>query len=188
MGYNRRALNLQRMAQVVVARHKGMLPITYAELVALPGVGPYTAGAVMAFAYNRAHPVIETNIRSVYLHHFFPKKKVVSDRALLPIVERTLDIKNPRRWYWALMDYGAYLKSRVPNPNRRSMHYTRQSDFKGSKRQLRAQVVRTLLRAPRGATLAHLRQQYSDDRLHEVVDGLLRDGLIAQRAKRLIVA
>jgi A/G-specific adenine glycosylase len=180
MGYNRRALNLQRMAQVVVARHKGMLPITYAELVALPGVGPYTAGAVMAFAYNRAHPVIETNIRRVYLHHFFPKKKVVSDRALLTIVERTLDIKNPRRWYWALMDYGAHLKKEYGNINSKSKQYRAQSKFQGSHRQLRGQVLRLLSHQALSAASLSQKLQKPSVLVAAALATLCKEGLISK--------
>lgn len=136
LGYNRRALMLQRCAQIIVGDQE-------AEL--LPGIGPYTAGAILAFAYNSAVPMIETNIRRIYLHHYFPGQEGIGDDQLLPIVERTLDRRNPRRWYSALMDYGTALAASVPNPNRRSRHYTRQSKFEGSRRQLRGQVLRALL-------------------------------------------
>ena len=118
------------------------------ELLRLPGVGPATAAAVAAFAYGEAHPFIETNIRAVYLHHFFPDRTDVSDREILPLVEATLDRADPRSWYYALMDYGVELKRTHPNPSRRSRHHTRQSPFSGSKRQLRAQVLRVVLDRP----------------------------------------
>jgi len=135
LGYNRRALMLQRCAQAIVADAPGPLP----------GVGPYTAGAVLAFAFNKPAVIIETNIRRVYLHHYFPGRRDISDRQLLPIIERTLDQKRPRQWYWALMDYGAYLATQIENPNRRSRHYSKQSTFEGSNRQLRGRVLRALL-------------------------------------------
>lgn len=188
MGYNRRALNLQRMAQAVGVHHGGGIPETYSELVALPGVGPYTAGAVMAFAFGKAHPVIETNIRRVYLHHFFSDMADVADQQILPVVGRTLDHRDPRRWYWALMDYGAHLKTLVANPNRRSKHYTRQTVFVGSHRQLRAEVVRTLLLAKRGVPISRLRRLHDDPRLDDVVRELVREGFARRTAKKLYVA
>ena len=188
MGYNRRALNLQRMAQAVVTHHGGVIPRTYAELVTLPGVGSYTAGAVMAFAFGTAHPVIETNIRRVYLHHYFSDIAGVTDQQILPVVERTLDRRNPRRWYWALMDYGAHLKTLATNPNRRSKHYTRQTVFAGSHRQLRAKVVRTLLLARGGMSLSKLRGLHDDLRLDDVVSELVREGFARRTAKKLYVA
>ncbi|QQR82103.1 A/G-specific adenine glycosylase [Candidatus Campbellbacteria bacterium] len=142
LGYNRRALNLQRCTQEVVQKYKGKLPSSYTELVSLPGIGPYTAGAIMAFAYNKPIACIETNIRAVYIHHFFSPTKKVSDKELLLLIEQTLDTQNPREWYWALMDYGSYLKKTLPNPARRSTHHTKQKMFKGSNRQLRGNILK----------------------------------------------
>ncbi len=149
LGYNRRALMLQRCAEAVVSKHGGRLPEEYDLLIALPGIGPYTAGAVSAFAFNIARPMIETNIRRVYIHHFFPGKKNVSDAQLLPVVERTMDIKNARRWYSALMDYGTYLVTQTENPNTRSRHYVRQAKFEGSDRKVRGAILRALVTQPR---------------------------------------
>ena len=148
LGYNRRARSLKRLAEIVTNELNGELPRSVSELLRLPGVGPATAAAVAAFAYGEAHPFIETNIRAVYLHHFFPDRSDVSDREILPLVEATLDRADPRSWYYALMDYGVELKRTQPNPSRRSRHYTRQSPFSGSKRQLRAQVLRVILDGP----------------------------------------
>ena len=144
LGYNRRALALQRTAQVVMRDHGGSLPADRDALLRLPGIGPATAGAVLAFAFERPVVFIETNIRRVYLDQFFPAAAAVPDRALLPLVACTLDRSQPRRWYYALMDYGAALGRRGANPNRRSAHYTRQSPFTGSNRQLRGLVIRLL--------------------------------------------
>lgn len=170
LGYNRRALMLQRCAQAVMRDHGGKLPREYETLKTLPGIGPYTAGAIMAFALNLPHPMIETNIRRVYLHHYFPGKKKVSDARILPIVTRTLDTKNPRRWYSALMDYGSYLATQVDNPNRRSKQYARQSTFEGSMRQLRGRVLAVLLR---GGTRDDMPR---DPRLTSVLAALHREG------------
>lgn len=145
MGYNRRALNLQKCAQEIVARHKGQVPDDFEGLVSLPGIGPYTARAILAFAFNVPSVLIETNVRTVYLHHFFPKQNKVSDAQLLPLIEQTLDTKNPRQWYSALMDYGSSLKKSLPNPSRRSAHHTKQSKFEGSLRQARGAILKVLL-------------------------------------------
>lgn len=144
LGYNRRALALKRAADIVMKRYGGKLPRDYDALVALPGIGPYTAGAVLAFTWNEPMVFIETNIRTVFLHHFFPKKKNVSDKVLENIIAETLDERRPREWYWGLMDYGAYLKKTLGNPNARSRHYTKQSTFKGSNRELRGALLRAL--------------------------------------------
>jgi A/G-specific adenine glycosylase len=148
LGYNRRAVALHRCAREVVARYDGSLPASIPELVALPGIGPYTARAVAAFAFGIATPFIETNIRSVYIHHFFADRCGVTDREILPLVALTLDAASPRDWYYALMDYGAMLKKSHGNPGRKSAHHARQSPFHGSNRQRRSLLLKRILAEP----------------------------------------
>ncbi|HUO75839.1 MAG TPA: A/G-specific adenine glycosylase [Candidatus Paceibacterota bacterium] len=147
LGYNRRALMLHRCANLVVNEYGGRMPRDVEKLRRLPGLGAYTAGAVYVFAFDRSWPLLETNIRRAYLHHFFPGQENVPDSELLPVIERTMDRAHPRRWYSALMDYGSWLAQRTTNPNRRSRHYTRQSRFEGSDRQLRGKILRAMLAA-----------------------------------------
>ena len=150
LGYNRRALALHRAAQAVAALG-GELPAETAALEALPGVGPATAAGVRAFAFDLPSVYLETNVRTVLLHELFPGEERVSDRALVPILRETCPADasdpadDPRAWYYALLDYGAYLKRTVPNPSRRSAAHTRQSRFEGSHRQKRAELLRVLL-------------------------------------------
>ncbi len=144
LGYNRRAKMLHECAKAVVAEHDGKFPGTRTELIGLPGIGPYTAGAVLAFAFNTPEPLIETNVRTTYLFHFFPGKDAVSDRELMPLISATLDTKEPRLWYNALMDYGAWIKKTYGNHGARSKHHTKQSMFKGSVRELRGALLRML--------------------------------------------
>ncbi len=149
LGYNRRGLNLQRLAQTV----KGKLPSTHAELLELPSIGPNTAGSVLAFAFNLPYPFIETNIRSVFIHFFFKKSRgKVHDKKLMPLIEEALrdkrNQKNPREWYYALMDYGSMLKQTEINPSRRSKHHVKQSTFKGSNRELRSHILKLVLKSP----------------------------------------
>ena len=155
LGYNRRAIYLKRCAEEIVARYNGIFPATVQELQALPGIGPYTARAVAAFAFGVAEPLIETNIRTVYIHFFFHGHDKVSDRDIMPLVATTLDHDNPREWYYALMDYGTMLKQRHPNPGQRSSHHTRQSSFEGSNRQLRSRILRQIIAQP-GITVKQL--------------------------------
>lgn len=159
LGYNRRALALHRAAQAVAAAG-GALPSDEAELTALPGIGPATAAGIRAFAFDLPAVYLETNVRSVLLHELFPGEDGVADRALVPILRATCPpgegdpahdlADDPRAWYYALLDYGAYLKRTVPNPSRRSRTHARQSRFEGSHRQLRAELLRVLLARGRG--------------------------------------
>ncbi|MGA9756022.1 MAG: helix-turn-helix domain-containing protein [Desulfobaccales bacterium] len=148
LGYNRRALALQRLAQRVVAEFGGRLPAAVATLRTFPGIGEATAGALAAFAFNQPVVFIETNIRRVFLHCFFPGRTGVKDREILPLVDQILDREQPRLWYYALMDYGAMLKRAAPNPNRRSAHHQRQAPFADSDRQIRGLILKTLLATP----------------------------------------
>lgn len=150
MGYNRRALALLRAAQAIV-EGGGALPSGARALEALPGIGPATAAGIRAFAFDLPGVYLETNVRAVFLHELFPGEEGVSDRELVPLVRATCPADasdpddDPRTWYYALLDYGAYLKRTVPNPSRRSSGHARQSRFEGSHRQKRAELVRILL-------------------------------------------
>ncbi len=148
LGYNRRALYLLQTARTICEKHNGRVPSLKEKLVTLPGVGNNTAGAVIAFAHNFPAIFIETNIRRVFIHEFFREKEKVSDQEIFPLIEATLDQKNPREWYYALMDYGAYLSKFETNPNRKSMHYKKQSKFDGSMRQVRGKILKLLLEKP----------------------------------------
>ncbi len=148
LGYNRRALFLKRSAEIIMHDHGGRLPDDVDRLRKLPGVGSGTAGSLLAFAFNKPSAFIETNIRRVFIHFFFSKKKSVSDEMIMPYVVAALDKKNSREWYWALMDYGAMLAKTTENPNRRSKHYAKQKKFEGSMRQIRGAIVRVLLSTP----------------------------------------
>lgn len=146
LGYNRRALALLRTADIIVAEYGGILPQEIELLKKLPGIGKTTAASIYVFAFDKPAVFIETNIRRVFIHHFFTGKETVSDREILPLVEETMDIANPRLWYHALMDYGAMLKKAIQNPNRKSSHYRKQPPFEGSERQVRGHILRTLLK------------------------------------------
>lgn len=144
LGYNRRALALRETAHTIVTRYNNVLPDCPEELIMLPGIGRYTASAVVTFAFNRPAVFIDTNIRDVFIHLFFSRRENISDREILPFVELTLDRNDPRQWYYALFDYGAMLKMKA-NENIRSVHYRKQKPFKGSNRELRGNIIGLLL-------------------------------------------
>lgn len=182
LGYNRRALLLKQSAEMVINTYQGKIPSEYEELQQLPGIGPYTAGAILAFAFNKPHVLIETNIRSVFLHHFFQKNKKISDGELIPLIKATLSQKKPREWYQALMDYGSYLKKMVPNPNRRSSHYVRQAPFKGSRRELRGVLLKQIINN-RSCSLSNLSKllQRTKDEILPLLAGLEKEGFIEKK-------
>ncbi len=179
LGYNRRAKFLHQFAKEVVSKHRGKVPSDYDVLLTLPGIGKGTAGSVSVFAFNLPVVFIETNIRRVFIHEFFLKKNIVSDSEIIPLVEQTLDQRHPREWYYALMDYGAYLKSQIDNPNKKSKHYTRQSKFEGSNREVRGAIVKYLTKYPK-VTDKHLMKVlgFNQDRFQIAFKGLLREGIV----------
>jgi len=188
LGYNRRALALKRLATICVDRYAGRIPRTIEALKFLPGVGAATAGAVCAFAFDKPVVFIETNIRSVFIHFFFRDRGEVKDSEILPLVEQTLDAKHPRQWYYALMDYGTMLKEQHTNPSRRSAHYTRQSPFEGSLRQIRGMILRTLVKQP-GISEAILVKEINRDgeMVRKALRQLRTEGFIVKKGKRLII-
>ena len=174
LGYNRRAKYLHEAARQLASKKQ---PWSIEDLVACKGIGPNTAAAVCVYAYNEPLVFIETNIRTVFIHHFFNDKDGVHDREILLLVDQALDHEHPREFYWALMDYGVHLKATVGNASRASKHYAKQSKFEGSKRQVRGQVLRLLGLKQR--TVKELAEEIADERLQIVLTDLEREGLVS---------
>ncbi len=184
LGYNSRALRLRESARLCAELYDGLPPRDERLLLDLPGVGRYTARAVLAFAYDEPGAFLETNIRAALLFHFFRGADKVPDRDLEAVAEAVLDRDDPRTWYYALMDYGAWLKRREPNPSRRASAYSRQSKFEGSLRQARGAVLRALSAAgssvAEGRRLADMAAELGMEygRVKDAAEGLCRDGLV----------
>ena len=172
LGYNRRAKYLHEAAKIIA--REGFTGQK------LPGVGPYTSGAVSAFAFNKPEVFIETNIRTVFFYHLGPRRKL-SDKQLLPLVERALaqSRMEPREFYAALMDYGAHLKRQGIKLNAKSAHYKKQSAFEGSTRQVRGAILRELLK--HHSTLATLMQRIprNQQEVANELSRLMAEGLVA---------
>lgn len=176
LGYNRRALFLHEAAKAMVARHEGWVPRSYEALRALPGIGEYTAKAVRVFAFDEPESLIETNVRAVFIHHFFPRGRAVSDARLMPLIAQAVGAR-PREWYAALMDYGTYLKATNPNPSRRSRHHVKQAAFKGSQREVRGAILKAYLS---GRPISELEERFGP-RLKPALAALEREGLVERQ-------
>ena len=145
LGYNSRAVRLRRAAQAVVERHHGSLPLDLDALLALPGVGPYTARAVLVFATNADLAAVDTNVRRVLVHELGLSADV-SPAALQAVAEDVLPRGRARLWHHALMDYGsAVVTAKVARAAGAARGPRRQEAFAGSLRQARGRVVRRLL-------------------------------------------
>lgn len=191
LGYNRRALFLKRAAEAIIAKHGGKLPKDTTLLRSLPGVGPYTAAAVRAFAWNFPDVLIETNIRTVFIRYFFPGWRKVKDSELVPLIEKTLDRRRPREWYSALMDYGSFLKRAEGNAAARSRSYVKQHPFRGSRRELRGNILRVV--GDRGkvtyADLTYLGSPSAAQRFlsRAALSNLVREGLLRREGNGYIL-
>ena len=211
LGYNRRALSVHRAAQAI-SEAGGVFPQDQKELVKLPGIGPATAAGIRAFAFNLHGVYLETNVRTVFLHELYPQAEGVPDSELIPLVELTCPASvvgatnaedaagadeteeafaaelTPRSWYYALLDYGAYLKKTIPNPSRRSKSHVKQSRFEGSHRQKRAELLRVLLahKDEGGAEFETLHQELCQIEVNagrETLDEQVTLGLLEELAK-----
>jgi A/G-specific adenine glycosylase len=208
LGYNRRAIALKRAAEQVVADTPegdvATLPADEGALRSLPGIGPATAAGVLAFAFGQPALYLETNVRTVFLHELFADHDGVADREIAPLVaDAVLEAQrqgvSARDWYYALLDYGAYLKRTTPNPSRRSAHHSRQSRFEGSRRQKRAWLLRAVMAAPGATSADHAdalsaaeraagRDTISAREVSEILAALAREGFIEERAGGWFVA
>ena len=144
LGYNRRGLALKKIAQIIINEHAGILPNDPKVLQTFPQIGPNTAGSICAFAFNKPIAFIETNIRTVFTHEFFAHQEKVDDQDILPLIQATIPASDPRNWYYALMDYGVYLKKEHGSINAKNKNYAKQSKFEGSTRQVRGFIIKVL--------------------------------------------
>ncbi len=170
LGYQRRAKALYTISQTATR-----VPLTFDELILLPGVGKYTASAICAFAYNTfTEPVIETNIRTAIIEYFFSEQESIDDKDIAGILQklhmnhRVVQV-GARIWYYALIDYGANLKAKGVSHNTKSKHNHKQSAFTGSLRQVRAKVL---------FAITHDNEIPEDERADIVILQLIQEGFI----------
>jgi A/G-specific adenine glycosylase len=203
LGYNRRALALHRCAVAVVERHGGELPRELDALLALPGIGPYTARAVSAFAFELDHGVVDTNTARVLARW---DGRALSPKEAQAAADANVPLGDAWAWNQAMLDLGATVCTRraprceacpvtdgcawfasglaEPDPADGSAGVsTGQSRFEGSDRQGRGRLVEALRLAPvRAATLAAAMGWPDDpDRAERVAATLLADGLVEER-------
>ena len=187
LGYNRRAKFLWQAAQKIEHDFDGSIPKSLEELVSLPGIGQNTAGAILAYSYNQPVIFIETNIRTVYFHHFFANSiETVSDGELRELVEITLDTENPREWYWALMDYGAHLKKLHGGRLSQSKHYKKQSALKGSLREMRGRVLKALIDG-KLTKKQLIKEVMADERFALAMESLQKEELVKKDKDRYLL-
>lgn len=194
LGYWRRARFLKEASKAVEKDFHGKFPKDIKTLLTLPGIGPYTAGAISCFAFGNTEAFIDTNIRRVYLHFFFHNKTDVPDSEILPIAQQAIP-QDSRNWHWALFDYGA-LVLKDKKINKKSRHYAKQSKFEGSFRSYRTKIMKRLLSEPTKSMPKAdaldlledaLRQAEQDYSAEEVLNSLIKDSLVQSSKTRIFL-
>jgi A/G-specific adenine glycosylase len=174
LGYNRRAVNLHRSAQIICeCFHDDILQAMH-EHPKVPGVGEYTAQAVLIFSTNEDLVTIDTNIRRILIAEFqLPETTTKND--LWELARRCLPAGRSREWHNALMDYGALL---VTARKTGIAPLTRQTRFEGSDRQIRAKILKALLDKPATLSTLTLACKVPEERIHPILVAMGKEGLI----------
>lgn len=212
LGYNRRALYLQGAAQMIVTEHRGKFPKSIVQLKRLPGVGEYTARAILAFAFGEAIPVLDTNHRRFYQRVLFgiqPK----ADRELLQAATALLPTRRAWDWNQALMDFGslvcltgrpkcescpvrrlcrAYPRIQLPSvSNRQKTESGKQTNtpFRDSDRYFRGRIIDTLREKEKGTDQFFKKQfpELSRKRYRSIVSALEKDGLLKRAGAHILL-
>jgi A/G-specific adenine glycosylase len=182
LGYNRRAIYLHNAAKMLQYES---FPDTIEGLTRFKGIGANTAAAVLVYAFNQPLIFIETNVRSVFLELYFVFEQQVHDTQILQAVSECMDKENPREWYWAVMDYGAYLKAQKRGHLERSKSYQKQSKFEGSNRQIRGKILKMALQSQ---SVEHMSEAVNDIRFLEILRELEKEGLVVVREGHVSIA
>lgn len=187
LGYNRRALNLQRAARAIVDNGGEWVP-TLDWLRALPGVGRYTAGAVMNFAFDIDTPAVDTNVKQ-FIDHFVPTRQPRTEGEYYAFAERLIPPGQAHAWLHAVMDYTS-LVLRPATPTKRSGKPAER--FVGSNRYLRGRTLDQLRESPKSFAelLARVATPIDVDaeRYQELIAALQEEGFIHQRGETLALA
>lgn len=184
LGYNRRALYLKKLAEGVVGLRGGLFPRSEKELMALPGIGQYTARAILCFAFDEQIAVVDTNVRKVIL----TKSNDIQDnpKEIQKIADMLLPQERAYEWNQALMDYSSAMlkKEKITIP--------KQKPFKNSDRFFRGEILRQLLlqetlSEKKLFALLNEKSAIATDRLQKVLEGMEKDNLIARKENMIIL-
>ncbi len=182
LGYNNRGLRLHQAAKIICKDFAGNVLEAMKHYESIPGVGRYTANAVLIFSSNLDLVTVDTNIRRILIHEFSLCEDT-PDKEIWQLAARCLPKQKSRVWHNALMDFGA-LELTAKNTGIRPK--TQQSSFEGSDRQIRAKVLRLLLECSLSFDDIHEGLDIYDvshSRLQDIVSGLLKDGLVVFEEK-----
>jgi len=182
LGYNNRALRLQKLARAVLEEHNGKLPQSYEKLTKLPGIGEYTANAILAFAFNKSVPVMDTNIRRVLIHEFNLQEDT-SLEELKKIAFACIPKNKSCMWHNALMDYGATIMTAKKTGIK---PLSQQGKFAGSDREVRGFVVRELLKVKK-LSLTEIKKKFPDKDINAILKKMHDDYLVTVKGNSVML-
>ncbi|MBI2576345.1 Fe-S cluster assembly protein HesB [Candidatus Woesearchaeota archaeon] len=181
LGYNSRALRLKELA-IKVLKDGKKIPSTYRGLTLLPGIGPYTANAILAFSYNREVPVIDTNIRRVFIHELRLRENIPIVRLQI-IAQRAIPKGKSRLWHNALMDYGAMEKTARETGIK---PLSSQTPFKGSDRMIRGEIMKRLL-SRTTTSFSALKKSFPEKDITKIVRKMEQGSLLRIKCREILL-
>lgn len=185
LGYNRRALYLKRAAEVLWTSYEGQFPQSEDVLRTLPGIGKYTARAVLVFSFRRDVAMVDTNIRNIITDFFYDgirqKESVIEQKA-----SELVPPGKSWEWHQALMDYGALELSKRRKISARIIRKTTMPiPFRGTQRFLRGRILDLIREEPmsqkRLITLITKTYGKNTDKIHTAISDMVREGLLTRR-------
>jgi A/G-specific adenine glycosylase len=176
LGYNTRAMHLHKTARKIVTEFNGDVSEAMNHYTELPGIGKYTSQAVQIFSTNSDLITVDTNIRRIFISEF-NLPSTISDKQLWKLAEACLPLGKSREWHNALMDYGALHRTAQKTGIKPK---TQQSRFEGSNRQIRAQILRCLLKEELSASELEKKIGVTQTRLHPILEKLITEKMIVK--------
>lgn len=181
MGYNRRALYLKKTAEAVTRDYRGKFPKNETQLTKLPGLGKYTARALMVFAYRQEVGAVDTNIRKI-ITHFFYKDVPQTEKEIDDTAQKLVPRGRSWEWHQALMDFGAL---ELPKLIQRSAGVAKQAiPFRQSNRFFRGRIIDALRSKPveESALISEMTLAYdrTEEFMRSILGGLEKDGLVVR--------
>ena len=180
LGFNNRVLRLREATKQILQNYKGRYPQQLKQLTSLPGVGEYTASAILAFAFNIEAPVVDTNIRRVLIYELNLDENI-SIKKLQEIALQITPKGKARQWNNALMDYSSLIttasKTQIKSQGT-------QGKFEGSTRQVRSTIVKELLKN-NSITKQSIKEQFPQHNIEKILNSLEKDNIIKTQNRRI---
>jgi len=186
MGYNRRALYLHQAAKIISEKYHNHFPLSQQLLSKLPGVGKYTARAILVFAHKKDIAMVDTNIRKIITHFFFQDKKQ-PENVIQDLADQLLPKGKSWQWHQALMDLGSQMQT---ISNAKCPMSNKKLPFRESNRFFRGRIV-DLLREKGWKETALLREMVKrhgkDVQFYKkILEKLLQEGLLTRSPSAII--